>query len=103
MAFLGSVEKFNMHEDNWLEYVERVQQFFVANDITTDEKKRGVLLTVIGSETYSLLRNLLLPLKPSELSFAQIIEVLKNHLNPKPIVIAERYKFYQPVYSGHPI
>ena len=90
MALLGTVDKFNLHEDNWLEYVERVQQFFVANDIVSDDKKRGVLLTVIGSEAYSLLRNLLLPLKPSKISFTQIVQVLKDHLNPKPIVIAER-------------
>ena len=53
------------------------------------------MLTVIGSETYSSQRNLLSPTKPSEKSFAQLVEVLKKHLNPKPIIIAERYKFYK--------
>lgn len=61
-----------------------MQQFFVANDITTNEKKRGVLLTVMGSLTYSLLQNLLTQMKPSERSFGQLLRVLKDHLNPKP-------------------
>ena len=39
MAVVGSVEKFDFENDNWLAYVERVEQYFVANDITTEEKK----------------------------------------------------------------
>ena len=61
----------------------------------TRKKQIAVLLTVIGSETYSLLRNLLSPERPSTKSFVDIVNVLKHHLNPKPIVIAERYKFYE--------
>ena len=38
MAVVGSVEKFDFENDNWLAYVERVEQYFVANDITTEEK-----------------------------------------------------------------
>ena len=95
MTLVGSIETFYLHADNWLEYIERVEQYFIANGIDSAEKKRGILLTVVGSETYSLIRNLLTPVKPSEKTFAEIVEILKTHLNPKPIVIAERYKFYQ--------
>ena len=40
MAVVGSVEKFDFENDNWLAYVERVEQYFVANDITTEEKMK---------------------------------------------------------------
>ena len=91
---IGAIESFDLERDNWLAYIERIEQYFIANEITTEEKKRGVLLTVIGSETYNLLRSLVSPEKPSEKSFTQIVNTLKSHLNPKPIVIAERFKFY---------
>ena len=94
MALVGSIETFDSEHDNWLAYVERVEQYFVANEITTDERKRGVFLTVIGPETYNLLRNLLAPTKPATKTFKDLVDTLKAHLNPKPIVIAERFKFY---------
>jgi len=32
--------------------------------------------------------------KPSTKSYADLIEALKNHLKPEPILIAERFRFY---------
>jgi len=59
------------------------------------KKQTAVFFAVIGSETYSLLRNFLTPEKPSMKSVGALIETLTEHLNPKPIVIAEIFKFYQ--------
>ena len=67
----------------------------MANGITQPEKKVAVLLTVIGPKTYGLLRSFLTPNKPAEQSYARLVEVMKNHLNPKPLVIAERFKFHR--------
>ena len=97
MSLLGTLEKFELQTDNWLEYVERIEQYFIANAIDEADKKRGILLTVIGSETYSLLRSLISPAKPADKTFSQLVDVLKAHLNPTPIVIAERFKFYNRV------
>ena len=33
--------------------------------------------------------------KPKELTFTQIVESLTQHLDPKPIIIAERFKFHK--------
>ena len=54
-----------------------------------------VLLTVIGSKDYSLLQNLLAPTKLADKGFNEIVQVLHNHLSPKPLIIAERFKFHQ--------
>ena len=48
MALVGSIESFDINCDNWLEYVERVEQYFIANAIDTEARKKGVLLTIIG-------------------------------------------------------
>ena len=54
----------------------------------------AIFLTVIGSDTYSLLRNLLAPVSPSTKTVEKLFKILKEHLKPQPIVTAERYKFY---------
>ena len=91
---LGSIEQFDLNSGNWNEYVEHLEQYLIANEIVDPQKKVAVFLTIIGSETYSLLRNLLAPVKPATRTFEDLIGELKKHLNPTPIVIAERYKFY---------
>lgn len=95
MALLGSIEQFSPKHGDWAEYVERLEQYFLANDIKDEKKQTAVFLTLIGSETYSLLRNLMTPEKPSEKPIKTLVGTLSDHLNPKPITIAERYKFYQ--------
>ena len=91
---LGTMDPFDPDIDNWSAYLERLKQFFVANDIA-DRKKRAVLLTVIGTKAYTLLRNILAPEKPVIKDYSQLVEALRSHLDLKPIVIAERFKFHR--------
>lgn len=51
-------------------------------------------MNALGSTTYGLLRSLLAPTNPKDKSFAQLAVVLQKHLEPKPNVIAERFKFH---------
>ena len=67
----------------------------VANEITVDGKKKAVFLSVIGSSVYELLKNLLMPDEPVDKSYAQLKEMLTAHYAPRPIVIAEHYRFYK--------
>jgi hypothetical protein len=64
-----------------------LQHFFAVNVPT--------LLRLIGSKTYSLLKDLLLPEKPADKNFDEIVTTLQKHLNPKPLEIAERFRFYK--------
>ena len=57
----------------------RVDQCFFANDIDVAKKKTAIFLTVIGSYTYSLLRNLLSPISPSTKTVEELFEMLKEH------------------------
>ena len=49
----------------------------------------------MGSKAYGLLRSLLAPTKPTEKKFEDLVKVMKDHLNPKPLVTAERFKFHK--------
>ena len=68
--------------------------FFTANAIA-DDKKVAVFLTVIGSKTYSLVRSLVAPELPKDKSFDDLVAVLTQHFEPKPLVIAERFHFHK--------
>ena len=94
MALIGNIGSFDASTDNWSSYKERLEQFYEANDIA-DEKKVAVLLSVIGGKTYDLLRSLTAPQRPAERNFAQLCEILESHFSPKPLIIAERFRFYK--------
>ena len=53
----------------------------------------AVFLTLIGSKTYGLLRNLVAPEKPAEKTPEVLERELSAYYAPKPLAIAERFKF----------
>ena len=79
--------------------LERLHLYFDANDVA-NAKKVSVLLTVIGSKTYSLLRGQLAPTLPKDKSLKDLEKLLKDHFEPKPLVIAERFQFYKRVQAA---
>ena len=94
MTAIGKIESFDETQEKWETYVERVEQFFLANNIDEDHQV-PTLLSLIGSKTYTLLRDLLTPDKPATKSFQEIVTTLQQHLSPKPLEIAERFRFYK--------
>ena len=61
MVTHGSIGEFQHTQEPWQSYVERLQQYFVANDVDAAEKQRAILLSIVGGKTYQLIRNLLGP------------------------------------------
>ncbi|XP_051233810.1 uncharacterized protein LOC127350824 [Dicentrarchus labrax] len=93
MATIGTLPPFDRNMQTWEEYCEIMEHFFIANDVDDEDKKKSRLLSVVGAQTYSLMRNLLSPAKPGEKTFAQLEALLKKHFNPKPSEIVQRFKF----------
>ncbi len=93
MALHGSISAFDCSSEDWPLYTERLGQYFAANDIASAEKQRAILLSACRAPTYKLIRNLVTPDKPTDRTFAQIVELVKNHFAPKPSVIVQRYRF----------
>ena len=94
MTTIGNIDVFDETQESWETYVELVKHFFAANDVD-DNHQVPTLLSLIGSKTYSLLKDLLLPEKPADKNFDEIVSTLQKHLNPKPLEIAERFRFYK--------
>ena len=91
---LGKIEEFVAGDDDWTSYEERLGHFFAANGITDAEKKRSVLLSVIGASAYKVLRSLVSPAKPGEKTYLELVTVMGAHFNPEPSEIVQRYKFH---------
>ncbi len=93
-TLLGTMGEFEPSTEEWLQYKERLEQFFIANSITVNEKKRAVFLSVVGAETFKVLRSLVSPEKPGDKSLADLLQKLEDHFSPKPSEIVERFKFH---------
>ena len=94
MTTLGKIDKFIPATGDWTQYIERMSQFFFfANKIYEEPRKKSILLSSGGAETYSLLRNLVAPAISSDKSYNKLVRVMNEHQNPMPSVIMERYKF----------
>lgn len=91
-GYIGKIDPFDDSIETWTSYVERLEQYFKANKVENDIKVPA-LLSLIGEKTYSLLRDLTSPEKPADKNFVDIVKLLKDHLSPKPSVIAERFRF----------
>lgn len=100
MATFGCINTFDSGTESWTQYAERLQQFFIANGIEEDVRRRAIFLTVIGPTTYGLLKNLLSPVLPTAQTLAQLITVLDQHFDPAPSEIVERFRFNTRVRKG---
>ena len=94
MATVGRIEEFNPEKERISTYLERVDLFFVANEVE-EAKQVATLLSVIGGKTYALLSDLLAPDKPASKTLKQLKKTLQTHFEPKPVVIAERFQFHR--------
>ncbi|KAH6924114.1 hypothetical protein HPB50_012050 [Hyalomma asiaticum] len=79
---IGQVEAFDETVSDWLSYEERLSSFFAVNKVPEDLKVHA-LLSIIGPKSYSLLKSLTAPDKPSEKTFEQLTELLRNHITPR--------------------
>ena len=107
MATYGSIEPFNGRKVEWEQYMERTEQFFLDNDLEVieatdnnaaavkkrEDKRKAILLSLIGPDTYSLLRNLVSPDRPAEKTYKEITKALQDYFAPKPSSTVQRFKF----------
>lgn len=76
-----------------MNYVERFEQYFEANEVK-DKKNMAVFLSVIGPGAYGMLRNFVQPGLPKDKTYNELVKALTDHYMPKPLIISERFKFH---------
>ncbi|XP_064464895.1 uncharacterized protein LOC135376222, partial [Ornithodoros turicata] len=80
-------------DEDFASYVERFGHYCKVANVQDEELKKSAFITAIGKKVYKTLKDLLLPSKPEEKSFKDLVKVLSEHYGPTSQVIAERFKF----------
>ena len=75
----GAISEFVFDAENFTEWIERLEQWFIANDVTQAAKKRAVLLSNIGARGYKLIRSLSQN-DPTSRSYADLKRLMLEHL-----------------------
>ena len=90
----GSISEFVHEAESFTEWVERLEQWFIANDVTAAAKKRALFLSNVGARGYKLVRSLSQN-DPTSKSYAELKRLMMDHLHPRPNEIAQRYIFFK--------
>ncbi len=93
-ALIGSVGN-NDENEPFDYYRERVAQFFIANDIDENDKKKAVFIFIMGKKAYGVLRDLCSPDVPHTKTFNQLCEILKGYYKPQKLEVAESCHFLE--------
>lgn len=67
----STIEPFN--GENWSLCIQRLTFYFLANDVSAEGKKRTLLLTLCGADTYYTAYALVAPKTSGEASFGDIV------------------------------
>ena len=67
-SFIGNIEQFNHETEDFENYIERLQEYFKANEVA-EGRKVSALLTIIGPKTYAILKNITYPEDPRTKTF----------------------------------
>ena len=107
LSLLGSLGEFDSTTELFTSYLERLESFFVANDIgqyatdasdaiknAADKKRVAVLISIMGRKSYATLRDLCMPSTPKDKTFKELCETLQGHFKPKSLEVAGTYKFH---------
>jgi len=86
MATHGNVGEFTASSETWVLYIERLKQYFIANDNKGDERQRAVLLSICGTSTYQLIQNIVSPAKPTDKTLNEIVTLMREHYFSKPSI-----------------
>lgn len=84
---------FDTRTESWAQYAERLDAYFIVNDVKENANRRAILQTVLESGTYALLRNLIRPATIPDKTYVELVAILSQHFNPKPSKIVERLHF----------
>ena len=94
MATHGHLGAFDNSHEDWASYVERLEQYCTANNIKNADKQRAILVSACGASTYRMIKSVLAPQAPTEVSFKDIVKAMAGHLQPTPSETVQRYKFH---------
>jgi len=76
------VAPFEPDNDEWTKYIECLQFYFTVNNSRDGPKQKAILLSNCDASTFRLLKSIVLPDALVEITFAVLVEKMKNTTNP---------------------
>ena len=91
---IGEIEQYVPGED-FEDYLERTENYYELNNITDNVFKKRLIIHSMGAETYTQLKKLMAPLKPTDISYKyeDVTEKLRNYYCRKKNEIVEHFTF----------
>ena len=97
MATHGTLTAFDSSTTSWRSYVQQLDYYFIANEITSEKKKVAILLSACGQSTFKTISSLVDADTLKDIKFGDLIKLLSDHYDPAPSSIVQQYKFYKRV------
>ncbi len=94
MATAIAFEEFKPEVHDFIVYRERLEQRFLALDVTED-KKVPILLSSIGQSAYKTLKDMCFPEVPAEKTFKDLADILKRQYSSKTNPWKQRKLFFE--------
>lgn len=85
-----SFDKYDEDTEDFETYTDRLTAFFRMQGIPED-KKVLCFVSLMGPKLFQLLKNLLYPQNFENKTFEELKQILKEHLNPRPLIIPARH------------
>ncbi|XP_075976035.1 uncharacterized protein LOC142976511 [Anticarsia gemmatalis] len=89
---IGQLEYFDINTKQWSVYISRLKQYIVLNEIK-NELHVALLITAVGDDTYTLMRDLCAPVDPENKTFEELVNIISEYIDPQASNITERLAF----------
>ncbi|XP_069363442.1 uncharacterized protein [Maniola hyperantus] len=86
--------EFDVVSGNWASYCERMEMYFIVGEVK-ETLRVPTMISMVGDRAYELMVNLCSPDRPGDKTFAELVKIVGEHLQPKPSILAERFRFRQ--------
>ncbi|KAJ8954893.1 hypothetical protein NQ318_016832 [Aromia moschata] len=100
-SYYGQAREFCAQNSDWVIYRRRLDNYFLVNSITDDNKKRAILLNALDEEAYKLIYNLSLPRLPEEKTYKELTEIFNKHYKVVETPFVARAKFFAAFKNHH--
>lgn len=87
-----SFEPFDSSKSTWSRWVKRFKTALELYECQSAKHQR-LLLHFVGTQTYNILCDKILPKVPEDMNFDEIVTILGEHYDPKPNELLENFRF----------
>ena len=84
---------FNENDETFDSYIDRLELYFKVQNVP-DSSKVDHFVSLLPLKMFESLKNTLYPAVYSSKTYAEIIKILRDLINPKPLIMSARYKLH---------